>query len=139
MNYRRANENDLLLLAELNHQLICDEGHRNTMTVAELAERMGQWLAGDYQAVVFEDAGNVLGYALYREEQTEIYLRQFFVVRDHRREGIGRQAISAFRAGAWPTRKRLTVEVLVQNQAALAFWRAVGYNDYSVTLEILPE
>lgn len=31
-----------------------------------------------------------------------------------------------------------TVDVLVQNFAASAFWRSVGYQDYSLTLEILP-
>ena len=28
--------------------------------------------------------------------------------------------------------------VLVSNKAAVAFWRAVGYMDYALTLEILP-
>jgi hypothetical protein len=31
------------------------------------------------------------------------------------------------------------VEVLVQNAAAVAFWRAMGYKDHSLKLEILPE
>lgn len=30
------------------------------------------------------------------------------------------------------------VEVLVANERAVAFWRAAGYRDYSLTLEILP-
>jgi hypothetical protein len=33
----------------------------------------------------------------------------------------------------------LTVDVLVTNHSALAFWRAVGYQDYALTLEIMPE
>jgi len=35
--------------------------------------------------------------------------------------------------------KRLTVSVLVNNAAAVAFWRAVGYRDYCLTMEILPD
>jgi predicted acetyltransferase len=33
----------------------------------------------------------------------------------------------------------LTVDVLLKNTAAIAFWRAVGYKDYCLALEILPE
>jgi ribosomal protein S18 acetylase RimI-like enzyme len=42
------------------------------------------------------------------------------------------------RSKIWPKHKRLTVEVLFQNEAAIAFWRSAGYKDYSLTLEILP-
>ena len=108
------------------------------MTVSELEQRMRGWLATDYAAVVFEDAGEVIAYALYRENTDEIYLRQLFVVRAWRRKGIGRRAIDVLRSDIWPKTKRLTVEVLVDNKAATAFWRSVGYKDYSLTLEILP-
>jgi predicted acetyltransferase len=130
--------NDCALLAELNHQLICDEGHRNKMMVPELEQRMKGWLASEYAAVIFEEGREVVAYALYREEPEELYLRQLFVARNRRRKGIGRAAIEILRAQLWPKNKRLTVSVLVQNTAAVAFWRAVGYQDYSLTLEILP-
>jgi ribosomal protein S18 acetylase RimI-like enzyme len=39
----------------------------------------------------------------------------------------------------WPRGKRLTVEVLVANDGAVRFWRAAGFKDYALTLEILPE
>lgn len=139
MNFRRATLSDCALLAELNHQLIHDEGHRNRMTVPELEQRMKGWLASEYAAALFENDGEVVAYALYREQPEEIYLRQLFVARNRRRQGIGRQAVEILRSKIWPKNKRLTVEVLVQNEAAVAFWRAVGYKDYSLTLEILPE
>ena len=139
MNFRRATLNDCALLAELNHQLIRDEGHRNRMTVPELEQRMKGWLASEYAAMLFENDGEVVAYALYREQPEEIYLRQLSVARNRRRQGIGRQAVEILRSKIWPKNKRLTVEVLVQNEAAVAFWRAVGYKDYSLTLEILPE
>jgi hypothetical protein len=40
MNWRAANDEDLDLLAGWNKQLIQDEGHRNSMSVPELRERM---------------------------------------------------------------------------------------------------
>jgi len=109
------------------------------MTVPELEQRMKAWLTSEYAAVLFEDDAEAVAYALYREEPEEIYLRQLFVVRNRRRRGIGRQAMEILRSQIWPKHKRLTVEVLVRNTAAITFWRAVGYQDYSLTLEILPQ
>jgi GNAT superfamily N-acetyltransferase len=139
MNFRRATSNDCALLAKLNHQLIRDEGHRNEMTVPELEQRMKNWLASEYSAVIFEENDEVVAYALYREQPEEVYLRQLFVARNHRRQGIGRKTLEILRAKIWPKNKRLTVEVLVKNEKAVAFWRAVGYKDYCLTLELLPK
>ena len=127
------------MLAELNYQLIRDEGHRNKMTVPELERRMKDWLASEYVAVIFENEGRIIAYALYREQPEEIYLRQLFVMRNQRRRGIGRNAMEILRTKIWPKGIRLTVEVLVKNGPAVAFWRAVGYKDYCLALEILPE
>jgi hypothetical protein len=81
MTFRAATLDDCSRLAELNHQLIRDEGHRNPMTVPELEQRMRGWLSGEYRAVVYEDAGEVVACALFREQEREIHLRQVFVVR----------------------------------------------------------
>lgn len=138
MTFRPAIPDDCALLAQLNHELIQDEGHRNRMTVPELEQRMRGWLAGEYRAVIYEDSGEVVGYALFREQPEEIYLRQLFVVRHRRSQGLGRQAVAILRSQVWPKTKRLTVDVLVTNRRAVAFWRAVGYMDYCLQLEIQP-
>ncbi len=139
MTFRPATTDDCSRLAESNHQLIRDEGHRNRMTVAELEQRMRGWLAGDYRAMLFENGGEVVAYALFREQPEEIYLRQLFVVRHRRSQGIGRRAVEILRSQVWPKTKRLTVEVLVANERGVAFWRKVGYTDYCLSLEILPD
>ena len=139
MRYRDATLGDVSALAGLNHQLIRDEGHRNPMTAPQLAERMRGWLAsGEYRAMIFEDGDELVAYALFRETDAEVYLRQFFVVRHRRRQGVGRRAMGALLSEVWPASKRLTVSALVQNQTAIAFWRAMGYADYDLTLEIMP-
>lgn len=136
MTFRDATLDDCARLAELNHQLIHDEGHRNPMTPPELEQRMRAWLSGEYRAVIYEDAGEVVAYALFREQAQEIYLRQLFVVRHRRSQGIGHRAVEILRSQVWPKGKRLTVEVLVANQRAVSFWRSVGYRDYALSLEI---
>jgi len=139
MTFRPATLDDCALLAELNHQLIQDEGHRNRMTVTELENRMRGWLSGEYRATIFEENGEVVSYALFREQPEDICLRQLFVVRHRRSQGLGRQAVEILRSQVWPRTKRLTVDVLVTNKRAVAFWRAIGYTDYCLTLEILPD
>jgi GNAT superfamily N-acetyltransferase len=137
LRHRAATSKDHARLAELNHQLIRDEGHRNAMTVPQLEERLREWLASGYAAVIFEADQELAAYALYREEPREIDLRQLFVVSHHRRQGIGRRAFEILRS-LWPVDKRLTVEVLAHHAPAVAFWRSLGYQDYSLKLEILP-
>lgn len=140
LTFRHANVADSALLARLNQQLLQDENHRNQkMTMAELETRMRGWLASEYAAVFFELEGEVVAYILYREQPAEIYLRQLFVDRNRRRQGIGRAAMEIIRTRIWPHHKRLTVDVLVENTAAIAFWRSVGYRDYYLALEISPE
>jgi GNAT superfamily N-acetyltransferase len=138
MEFYFTADSDLDLLAEWNYQLIRDEGHRNSMSIGELRERMKGWLAGEYRAVIFTLDKAPAAYALYRETGNEIYLRQFFVRRECRRRGIGREAVGILRGQVWPASKRLTVEVLTANQAGVAFWRSMGYRDYSLMLEIMP-
>jgi len=108
------------------------------MTVQELEQRMRDWLSGEYQAVIFEDEGDVVAYCLYREQLDSIYLRQLFVTRHRRRQGLGRRSVEILRSEVWPKDKILTVEVLVANQSGVSFWRSVGYTDYSLSLQILP-
>ncbi len=134
---RFASVADCSMLAAWNYQLIRDEGHRNPMDVLELEERMRGWLvSGEYQAIIFEE-DEPIAYALFKETEDEIYLRQFFVVRSRRRDGIGSCAMTQL-FDLWPKEKRWTVSVLAKNMSAVAFWQAMGYEDYALTLEIMP-
>src|SRR5271170_4435608 len=108
LTFRHANVDDSALLARLNQQLLQDENHRNQqMTIAELEKRMRGWLASEYAAVFFELDGAVVAYVLYREQPAEIYLRQLFVDRNRRRQGLGREAMEFLRTRIWPRDKRL--------------------------------
>jgi GNAT superfamily N-acetyltransferase len=136
MNHRFATNSDVGLLAAMNARLIADEGHRNRMTQGELEKRMADWLDGDYHAALFDLDGKSVAYALFRPSDDGVYLRQFFVERERRREGIGRQALEILRRDVWPAGVRVTLEVLVGNQQAISFWRALGFVDYALTMEL---
>ncbi len=139
MRHRLATTADVVLLGEWNHQLIRDEGHRNSMTPSELAERMRGWLEGTYQAILFGEESELIAYALYREEADHIYLRQLFVRRDRRSKGVGRACLKILLSEVWPPGKRVVVEVLCGNPKAIAFYHSLGFGDYSLALELFPE
>ena len=129
---------DLPLLAAWNHRLIRDQGHRNPMLGPDLAQRMQGWLEAEYRAAIFFDAAEAVGYALYRPEADAIHLRHFFIRSESRRRGFGRAGFGLLHREVWPPGTRVTVDVLCHNAAGIAFWRAVGFRDYSLTLEIVP-
>ncbi len=135
MRYRSCTSVDAPLLAPLNLQLIRDEGHRNPMDVAQLAERMAGWLQAEYEVVLFEDDDGAAGYALFRREAGMVSLRQLFVVAPRRRQGVAREALDWLWQNAWSDATALRVEVLIANPAAQAFWRAVGFIDYGLIME----
>ena len=89
--------------------------------------------------MIFKDGPDIVAYAAYSENDREVYLRHFFVVRHRRREGIGREAMGILRDHVWPSDKRLSVEVLWNNAPAIAFWKALGFREYSLALEIVTE
>lgn len=136
MNYRFAQSSDLKLLAELNQQLIRNEGRRLPLSAEDLEVRLRGWLRQEYRAILFEDGGQVVAYALYRpDEFGGIYLRQFFVRPERRRQGIGRSAFEILQNRIWPPGSRITLEVLVGNEQARRFWTALGFEDHALTLE----
>ena len=135
MEIVRATEADAQTLALMNKMLIEDEGHRNPMTFAELTERMRRWLGGEYRAYLIIVEKSVAGYCLFKEEIDFVYIRQFFVAREQRREGIGRQAIERLSDEVWPRGKRLRLDVLTANPSGIQFWRRCGFSDYCLTME----
>jgi GNAT superfamily N-acetyltransferase len=138
LRFRLATPLDAALLAPLNAQLIRDEGHRNSMTIAELELRMADWLRGEYRAVIFELASLVIGYALFRCEPEHVYLRQLFVAPAHRRRGVARAALRWLWRNAWADASRVRIDVLMDNLEGQAFWRAVGFGEYCITMEMEP-
>jgi GNAT superfamily N-acetyltransferase len=140
LDYRIATLDDVPLLASMNLQLVRDEHHRNaSMTLDEMKERMYEFLAGRYTAVLFEDNHEPVAYALYCPEGDYIYLRQLFVARDRRRQGVGRKAVEILRERILPRDKRIVLDVLLVNAPGIAFWKSAGFKEYAVEMELLPE
>jgi ribosomal protein S18 acetylase RimI-like enzyme len=142
MKYRFAVVEDIPLLARMNRQLAEDEGHRNRFHADSWFEnRMRDFINGNYRAILFEREERIVAYALFTD-QTEnsdtVYLRQIFVDRSCRRQGIGRDAMRILQEEIWPAEKRITVGVLYGNQTAIDFYRAIGFQPYSIEMELPP-
>ena len=139
MNFRLATLDDVPLLARMNRALTEDEGHGNrTRSPAWFEERMRGFLSGGYGAGLFTRGEDVVAYALYKdhpEHADTIRVRQLYVERDCRRQGIGREVLGLLRDSILPAGKRITVEVLATNLTARAFYRAVGFREYALELE----
>jgi GNAT superfamily N-acetyltransferase len=136
MRFRFASVADAESLGTLNAQLIRDEGHRNSMTAPQLVERMTGWLRGDYQAVIVEHDDTIAGYVLFRRDPDHIYVRQIFVQAEHRRQGVGRALVQWAIRNAWHGAPRIRIEVLVGNAVGREFWRALGFRDYCIAMEM---
>ena len=136
MHFRYVTDEDIDTLAIMNSQLIENERHRSEMTVTELENRMRKWLSNKYRAAVAEEKDKIIAYALWRRDPDWIYLRQLFVSRNNRRKGVGSAFINWLYKNAWRKGKRIRVEALIVNPEGLAFWRAIGFKDYCITLEL---
>lgn len=136
-----ATTNDSRLLAQLNRSLIEDEGSRNPMSMEELERRMRLWLENRYKAVLFQVEDNVVGYCLYEERRDEyfsdnvvIYIRQFFIDRDKRGQGLGRDAFEQLTNEIFPRGSQVELDVLASNQGGQGFWQRLGFKSYYINL-----
>jgi len=120
----------------MNQQLIQDEGHRNKMTLAELEQRMSNFLQNEYYAVITGLGQTDIGYALYRQDPEWLYLRQIFIINSMRRKGFGRRFIEWLKNNPWKKCKRIRTDVLFDNIVGIDFWKAVGFQEYCITLEM---
>src|SRR4051812_26770399 len=131
LTVRAAGIDDIALLATLNRHLIEDQRHPTTATDADLRDRMRRWITADgYQVALVHDDGDPVAYAVWRDDEDGIYVRQFFVVRHRRRSGVGREAFARV-AATW-REAPVKLDALVGNERALGFWRALGFRDYSI-------
>jgi len=125
----------------MNRRLIEDEGSRNPMSLAELQNRMGEWLRDEWQIELFVDEDAAVGYAVYqfRRDVYElnkvvVYLRQLYIERDRRSRGLGSRAVKLLAQTRFPAGCRIEVDVLASNPRGARFWSQVGFQPYCTTL-----
>lgn len=137
LRIERATRAEAPLLAELNLQLDEDEPHPYPLPLAALMERMTRWIeTGEYEVLLFRRSEGVAGYAAWRMEDRGAYIRHFFICRDQRRRGWGRAAMKLLCRDVLPQGLPVQVEATIGNQAGIAFWRAMGFQDFGLSMEL---
>lgn len=129
MVIKKCTMEDVDQLAKLNKQLIEDERSDNKMTLTELKERMRGFLETDYCAYYFLEGSDILGYALVNMNVNPIYLRQFLIERNYRRNHIGKNAVDLLMQEI--NADTLDIEVLSWNEAGMKFWESCGFIERS--------
>jgi GNAT superfamily N-acetyltransferase len=139
---RRATTNDLSLLAQMNKRLIEDEGGTNPMSLTQLESRLRLWLNADWRGELFLQGETVVGYAIYRLQRSDfdnretVYIRHYFIEREYRRSGYGREALAQLKAERFPKNVTVYLEVLIHNSRGRAFWKSLDFEEYSVTMRL---
>ena len=133
----KAESDEAALLAELNRQLDEDEPHPYPLPLSALSERMARWIdCGEYEVLLFRRGERVTGYAAWRVEDRGAYLRHFFICRDQRRQGWGRAAMQLLRREVFPKDLPVQIEASIGNNAGIAFWHAIGFEDLGLSMEL---
>jgi GNAT superfamily N-acetyltransferase len=133
----KAKSSEVDLLAQLNRQLDEDEPHPYPLPLPELIGRMARWIAeGEYDVLLFRSADQLVGYAVWRADEHGSYLRHFFICRDQRRRGWGRAAMQLLCSDVFPKDRPVNIDAAVGNKAGIAFWHAIGFEDFSLGMEL---
>ena len=113
------------------------------MDVPALRRRFDRFIAEGRSIDLFEDGGEILGFATHSEEETQaapsgyhVHLHEFYIDRAYRRRGLGVQAFGLLAATRWRPGMRVVLDVLETNMAGRAFWTKVGFRPYSTAMEI---
>ena len=129
MNIIKCSREDISQLAFFNKQLIEDEKSDNPMSVSELEKRMDDFLKTEYDAYFFEADNAIVGYALVKRTCSPLYLRQFFICREYRKNHYGTEAFQSLLEHL--SVESIDIEVLSGNEAGNCFWESLGFKEVS--------
>lgn len=133
MQLQKCSIQDAGKLALFNKQLIEDEKSDNPMDLMDLERRMKEFLETEYDAYFFIENSQIIGYALIRNTSNPVYLRQFFIDRDHRKRQYGTQAFHMLLE--YLGIKEIDLDVLPWNKRGLAFWKQCGFSETCIAMK----
>ena len=87
-------------------------------------------LRAGYTAMVLEEAGAVIGYAIFASGAHEAHLLNVCVVPERQGEGCGRRLVKrVLDLSRWQRCERIFLEVRPTNVRAIALYRDLGFNE----------
>ena len=125
---------DLSSLAILNKRLVEDEKYPNPMNIAELDQRMRNWIKSEYTVYTIKKDDDILGYCLYRDDEDFYYIRQLYIDRHCRRKGLATKLLDWMYSNIWID-KKTRLDVLSDNYRAIGFYESYGFKARCINLE----
>ena len=138
MTFRFANGSDLPVVAQMNRELLQSERLASDPSECELLDRLAKWMTEGQRIILFDSESQPVGYALFsfgeRLGEQLVYLRHFFIRKEHRRKGYGRKAMEHLESEIWPRGVPVYVDTNSGNRVALEFWKSLHFEVFSLTL-----
>jgi hypothetical protein len=128
-----ASHNDSAELASFNKSLIDDGGSNNNMSTSELEMRMKRFLSDEYLAIIFEVEGKRIGYALINKSACPVFIRHFFISKENRRKGYGKEAFNQIIRLL--DVDEVDLNVLYSNSEGYQFWGSCGLAPYEIHMQ----
>ena len=143
---RAAIPDDLFLLAQMNDRLVEDQGSENPFSISDLEDRFKAWLTSDeWKIDVFLESDSIVGYAVYQQrpdyydqDQTVVYLRQFYIERQHRGRGLGTRAFAQLARERFLEGCEVSLDVVSTNPRGESFWSKLGFVPYFTAMKLKP-
>lgn len=128
----KCTENDLDLLTEMFGQLVEDEKSDMIWTKEKRREALLQFMRSGFSSYIFLDGDLCVGYAIVNDNASPLYLKHFFIGREHRRKHYGKEAFETLmrELGA----DTMDLDVYLWNSPGVAFWRSLGFKDRSMRM-----
>jgi ribosomal protein S18 acetylase RimI-like enzyme len=141
VNARALVHQDIEQVAQWNVQLHEDEGSA-PLSVDAAAKRLRRWLEDrTFQGAIFLADGSEVGYVLYEHRPVHadqraaesVYVRQFFISREARRQGNGTAAFKTFVREFIPRNANVVLDVKESNPSGQRFWESLSFKPMGVT------
>ncbi|MEL6476905.1 MAG: GNAT family N-acetyltransferase [Pseudomonadota bacterium] len=113
-----------------------DRAHGGKITREQATEKLGLMLQAGHRAVLFRRQGLALGMAIWMDMGDHVFLRNFVIDRDHRREGFGAALFARWRSDLLPAGTKLRLEVGALH--AQKFWERQGFSIWSTGMRLDP-
>lgn len=149
MNIRKASSGDLARIQELNHQLFKHDSDWITHLNFDWPYKEGKAyfqkrIEGDGICLVAEDAGKLAGYMTGSLKDAESWrhvrmteLDTIFVDEKYRGSGVGKALVANF--VSWSRQQgvqKIYVEASAPNENAINFYKSLGFEPYTLALEM---
>jgi RimJ/RimL family protein N-acetyltransferase len=123
-----STETDKDILLKMNKQLMEDEQFDRILSDEILSNKWDEFLTDDkFTVVLFLIDDDITGYAIVQTDLKPLYLRHFFIKREFRRKGYGRESFNAMLE--FLNTNEIDLDVMSWNERGMKFWESLGFTE----------